>query len=270
MDLGFAGLIGAVTLDRERVESFKSYPFSVPAVRGLDELALDPYVTFLVGENGSGKSTLIEAIAVAAGFNAEGGTRNFDFETKASHSELHQFVRVERGWRKVRDGFFLRAESFYNVATQVDELGVTEFYGGRSLHACSHGEAFLALVQHRFGPDGLYVLDEPESALSPTRQLSLLAAMDGLVRQGSQFVVATHSPILLAYPHATIYELSSAGIRRVAYEETEHFQLTRDFLVDREQFLKHLVEPDPPGKPARGGESGKKKKKKRGAARDAW
>lgn len=217
------------------------YPFSIPAVRALAEpLALDPKVTFFVGENGSGKSTVLEALAVAAGFNAEGGTKNFSFATRPSHSALHRHLLVAWGQRP-KDGFFFRGESFYTVATYLEQIGGTIGYGG-SLHERSHGEAFLALVNNRFGGDGLYLLDEPESALSPARLLSLLAAIHALVRRGSQVVAATHSPMLLAYPGATIYAFGPHGIRRTTWAETEHVQVTRDFLAGPERYLKHLFE----------------------------
>ena len=227
-----------------------SYLAFFPAVKHLETegLMLDRDVTFLVGENGSGKSTLLEALAVAMGFNAEGGTRNFSFSTRETHSALWNYVRVVRR-RYPRDGFFLRAESFYNVATNIDDLDREGFgprlidcYGGVSLHARSHGESFLALAEHRFGGDGLYLLDEPEAALSPSRQMVLLAEIRRLVRKNSQFVIATHSPILMAYPEARIYELSDQGIRSVAYRETEHYQLTRRFMEDPERMLRYLFE----------------------------
>ena len=217
-----------VVLLREKVAFWDRYPYSIPAVAKLETLALHPQVTFLVGENGCGKSTLIEAIAVAVGFNAEGGSRNFHFSTRPTESELHAALRIVRGARRPRTGFFLRAESFFNVASAVDDLGVQDSYGGKSLHERSHGEAFLALVNERFGPDGLYIMDEPEAALSPQRQLALLAAFERLVRQDrSQLLVATHSPILLAYPNARIYLLDDDGVRQVEYEQTEHFLVRR-------------------------------------------
>ena len=235
------GFISSVQLMAERVESFERYPFSLAAVAALHKpLTLDPRVTFLVGENGAGKSTLIEAIAVASGFNAEGGSKNFNFATRASESELHRCVRLVRGWNRPRTGFFLRAESFFNVATAIEGLGVGYAYGDKSLHEQSHGESFLALIMHRFGPQGLYILDEPESALSTRRQLALLARMHELVNAGSQFIIATHSPILTAFPKALIYELSSNGIQRLAYEETDQFQLTKRFLEDPNTFLEML------------------------------
>ncbi|EYF03828.1 ABC transporter, ATP-binding protein [Chondromyces apiculatus DSM 436] len=188
----------ALTLRRDRAIDWTGYPFSIPAIRSLDReepLPLHPRVTFFIGENGAGKSTVIETIAILAGFNAEGGSRNVNFATHRSESNLHQHTRLVRGARRERTGYFLRAESFFNVATEVERLGVGSAYGGSSLHEQSHGEAFIGLLQHRFGPDGLYVLDEPEAALSPSRQLVLLARMHDLVARGrSQFVIATHSP----------------------------------------------------------------------------
>jgi predicted ATPase len=233
------GFVRSVRLQREKVPSFKRYPFDIPAVAALDELRLDPRVTVLVGENGSGKSTLIEAIALAARFGPEGGTRNIRVATQSSESELHRFLVLVRGSRREKAGFFLRAESLFNVATQVDNLGLAQ-YGWESLHQKSHGEAFLWLLQNRFRANGLYVLDEPEAALSPQRQLSALAIMNHLVEKGSQFIMATHSPILMAYPGALIYQLDSSGIAQTRFEETEHYTVTRRFLQRPESFLKHL------------------------------
>jgi predicted ATPase len=230
-----------IRLLRDQVPSFDKYPFSIPAVRQLDELDLGANVTFLIGDNGAGKSTLIEAIAVVAGFNAEGGSRNFNFASRRSESELHKFVRPIRGVKRPRDGFFLRAESMFNVATEIERLGVGHSYGGVSLHEQSHGESFLALARHRFNGYGLYILDEPEAALSPQRQLSLLTIMHELVEEDrSQFIIATHSPILMAYPAAIIYRLGADGIRRVKYEETEHYTITRDFLNAPDRYFKTL------------------------------
>jgi len=231
-----------VRLQRERVESFEAFPFSLPAVRHLETLELHPAVTFLIGENGTGKSTLMEAIAVAWGFNPEGGSKNFNFATRASHSPLHDYLRLVRSPKRPKDGFFLRAESFYNVASEIERLGVVRSYGGKSLHAQSHGESFLALFMNRFGGEGLYLLDEPEAALSPTRQMALLARLHDLVRDRSQFLIATHSPIVMAYPNARIFLLTDDGIDEIAYEDTEHYRVTRDFLARREQMLKILME----------------------------
>ncbi len=239
-----------VTLRRDKIESFSGYPFSLPAVKTLEQLDLHPKVTFLIGENGSGKSTLLEAIAVALGFNAEGGTRNFRFGTRLSHSVLHEYLRMAKGIVRPTDGFFLRAESFFNVATEIESLDsepssgppIIDSYGGKSLHEQSHGESFLALVMHRFRGRGLYILDEPEAALSPQRQLVVLSRIHDLVLDASQFVIATHSPILMAYPDAWIYECGAGGVRRVAYEETEHFQVTRSFLASPRRMLDQLLE----------------------------
>ncbi|WP_454719710.1 MULTISPECIES: AAA family ATPase [Cupriavidus] len=244
--------LSRVTLRRDIVESFGHYPFSLPAVRALDTLELHPKVTFLVGENGSGKSTLMEAIAVAAGYNAEGGSRNFSFGTRRSHSVLNAYLRLARGFRRPRDGYFLRAESFFNVATEIERLDaepgpgapVMPAYGGRSLHEQSHGESFLALLTQRFRGNGLYLLDEPEAALSPQRQLAVLSRIHDLVRADSQFLIATHSPILMAYPDAWIYQLGADGVRRIAYEDTEHFRVTRDFLADPRRMLRVLLADD--------------------------
>jgi predicted ATPase len=244
-----AGYLRAVRLVRDSVRDFKIYPFSIPSIRSLDELELDAKVTFLIGENGSGKSTLIEAIAVLAGFNAEGGSKNFRFGTRRSESCLHEFMRPVRGIARPRDGFFLRAESYFNVATEIERLdgepsggeAIISGYGGVSLHEQSHGESFLALATHRFRGHGLYILDEPEAALSPQRQLSLLSIIHEHVEErDSQFVIATHSPILMAYPKALIYRLGPSGIERVAYEDTEHYRITRDFLSSPERYFKTL------------------------------
>ena len=242
--------IEQLTLRRDMVPSFDVYPFNLPAVRELDVLKLHPKVTFLVGENGSGKSTLMEAIAISMGFNPEGGTKNFSFSTRASHSNLSDFLRVARGFKKPRDGFFLRAESFFNVATNIEEMDaepsfgppIIHSYGGHSLHEQSHGESFMALMMNRFGGQGLYLLDEPEAALSPQRQLVALARLHELVQDDSQFVIATHSPILMAYPDAWIYQFDGLGVRRVMYEETEHYKITRDFLANPQRMMNVLFD----------------------------
>ena len=231
-----------------------SYLRRLPAVRYLLEgktLDFDNDVTFLVGENGTGKSTLLEAVAVAYGFNPEGGTRNFRFSTCATHSPLYTYLTLEKA-AFAKDGFFLRAESLYNVATNIDEMDrepsfsppVIDSYGGVSLHEQSHGESFLALVHHRFGGRGLYLLDEPEAALSPSRQLTLIAEMDRLVKQDSQLIIATHSPILLAYPDAVIYQLSEKGLETAAYEETAAYQVTKGFLNRYPKVLAELLGDD--------------------------
>jgi predicted ATPase len=240
----------SVALMRDRVPSFAEYPFCLPVVRNLTIIEFHPAVTFIVGENGTGKSTLLEAIAVASGFNPEGGTRNFGFSTRASHSPLHGVLALSRGLRRPRDGFFLRAESFFNVATEIERLDaepapappIIDSYGGRSLHEQSHGESFFSLVTHRFGGRGLYLLDEPEAALSPSRQLALLARLHQLVLDNSQFIIATHSPILMAYPHAKIILLTEKAVAQVKYTETEHYAVTREFLNKHESMLRELLD----------------------------
>lgn len=231
-----------IKLRRDRVPSFETYPFSLPAVKELGTLKLHPKVTFIVGENGSGKSTLLEAIATAWGFNPEGGTKNFNFGTRRSHSELHEALTLVKGIKRAKDGFFLRAESFFNVATEIESLGVGEFYGERPLHEQSHGESFFALMTNRFGGNGLYILDEPEAALSPARQLAMLVRMHELIATNSQFIIATHSPILMAYPDADIYQIDESGLVRTAYEETEHFLVTKAFLGNPTRQLALLLE----------------------------
>ena len=217
--------------------------------RALEEgLPIDPKVTFLCGENGSGKSTLLEAIAIAAGMNPEGGSSNFVYGTRDSHSPLGQHLTLVRGASRPRTDFFLRAESLFTAATYVETLprvpgGPDPLapYGGVSLHEQSHGESFLAVMINRLGPGGLYLLDEPEAALSPQNCLTCLRRIDELVAEGSQFIIATHSPILLAYPQATIYECDESGVRAVEYENAEPVRLTARFLADRERFLADLL-----------------------------
>lgn len=221
---------------------YSLYPFNLPFVKCLESLRLKSKVTFLVGENGTGKSTLLEAIAINYGFNPEGGSKNFNFATNDTHSSLHEYIILVKGVKKPQDGYFLRAESFYNVASEAERLGVLRPYGGKSLHAQSHGESFMALIANRFFGNGLYLLDEPEAALSPQRQLALLSLLGDLVKQNSQFIIATHSPILLAFPQAQIYVLTENGIELTPYKETEHYTLTRQFLNNPEGLLKHLLD----------------------------
>ena len=238
-----------VKLKRDEIESFDKFPFCLNAVKSLDSIEMNPAVTFFIGENGYGKSTLLEAIAVAWGFNPEGGTKNFKFGTRESHSILWKYLRLSRGVKRPRDGYFLRAESFFNVATEIEKLDaepsfglpIINSYGGVSLHEQSHGESFWSLVMKRFGGQGLYILDEPEAALSPNRQMALIARINDLVLRGSQFVIATHSPILMAYPNAVLYQLGDDEINVVKYEDTEHFLVTKDFLNNHERMLSILM-----------------------------
>ena len=223
------------------------FPYCLPVVRAIarQPLRFHAQVTYLIGENGTGKSTLLEAVATVLDFNPEGGTRNLRFSTRDTHSSLSEYVHVAKGKRAKR-GYFFRAESFYNVASAIDDLSIDaiDAYGGRSLHAQSHGESFLALAANQFGPNGLYLLDEPEAALSPGRQLSILSLIHQSVQAGSQYVIATHSPILMAYPGAWIYQLSEVGLERVAYDDTDHVQITRNFLASPARMIRHLFADD--------------------------
>lgn len=222
--------------------SIDSYLNNIPIIKFLkagNSLKFKKNVTFFVGENGIGKSTILEAIAVNYGFNAEGGSKNFSFSTRHTDYELADCFKIARK-AYPKDGFFLRAESFYNVASNIEEMGVTG-YGEDSLHEQSHGESFLSLFLHRFWGKGLYILDEPEAALSPMRQMTLISRMHELVDDNSQFIISTHSPILLAYPNAIIYELSSLGVKEVTYEETEIYRLYSEFLKSPARMLKHLL-----------------------------
>ena len=230
-----------------------SYLHDLSVIRHLrkqGQLDFHKPVTFLVGENGIGKSTLIEAIAINMGFNPEGGTVNFNFSTSDTHSELYRYLRVGRGIGHRKDGFFLRAESFYNVASNIDEMDrqpgmggrIIDSYGGISLHKQSHGESFMSLIANRFGGNGLYILDEPEAALSPSRILELMCYMHELEKKNSQFIISTHSPILMAFPGAEVYNLTEDGIRSVSYRDTEHYQISTRFLNSPETMFRYLFD----------------------------
>lgn len=235
-----------VTLLREKIPSFSQYPFSIPAIKNLDELHFTQHVTFFIGENGTGKSTLLEAIADKCEFNTAGGSRHNMYEVYASESDLGDYIRLS--WMpKVTNGFFLRSESFYQFASHIDDVGSDDvgfqYYGGRSLHEQSHGESFLSLFLYRFKNDkAIYLLDEPEAALSPQRQLTFLKILHDLSHKGRcQFIIATHSPILLGYPDATIYSFDEGIIKQVAYEDTLHYSITKYFLNHREKMLKDIL-----------------------------
>ena len=221
-----------------------SYLNNLPVIKYLKkekEISFSSPVTFFVGENGTGKSTLLEAIAVAFGFNAEGGSKNFTFSTNDTHSLLCEHIEIAKR-RFAKDGFFLRAESIYNAATYIDEVKATHNYGGVSLHNQSHGESFMSIIKNRFFGNGIYILDEPEAALSPNRLLTLMSEINELVKKDSQFIIATHSPILLAFPNAQILEFDKDGIKEVSYTETEHYKITKSFLDNPEKMLYYLFD----------------------------
>ncbi len=240
-------MLKRIVLLRERVENWETYPFSVPALRRFEDLHLNARVCFFTGENGSGKSTLLEAIAAHYGFGREGGTRNFLNNSTASNHSVDPLVRALRLSfdKRTGAGFFLRAESFFNVASHVDALGVAEYYtgkGGPSLHELSHGESFFTLLEHKFQRNGLFLLDEPEAALSPQRQLSFLVLLHDVLRayNDAQFIISTHSPVLLGFPGAQIVSFDDGHLHPIAYEDTAPFQIVRRFVTAREDFLEKL------------------------------
>lgn len=232
--------IRQIMIDWNQIDKH-SYLRNIPAINGLDSLEFTQPITFFVGENGSGKSTLLEAIAVAYGFNPEGGTRNYNFSTYDSHSKLHEAIRLSKGYRKAQGGYFLRAESFYNVATKEEDYADVN-HPSEHYHEKSHGESFLALAQKRLNPNGVYIFDEPEAALSPQRQLTLLMEIYHCAREGSQFIIVTHSPILLSIPGSRILTFDDGLIHPCSYEETDSYQITRMFIENREQILQKLIE----------------------------
>jgi predicted ATPase len=241
--------VKSVYLNDELISSYDSFPLNLPVIRNFQEIFFHPNVTYIIGENGMGKSTLLEGIAISLGFNPEGGTLNFNFSNYDSHSNLDHYLRVVKGVYRPSDHFFFRAETFYNVATNIEELDrepggtrIIESFGGKSLHQQSHGEAFFAAFIERFQGNGLYILDEPEAALSPLRQMSMLTRIHDLVHFGSQFIISTHSPIIMAYPDAKVIELTEDGIRETKLEDTNHYQMMKQFFDDKERMLHHLFQ----------------------------
>ena len=236
-------LINGIIIDWNKIDK-NSYLRKIEALQGIESLTFDHAITCFTGENGSGKSTLLEAIAVADGFNPEGGTRNYNFSTYDSHSELCDAIRLSRGVRRSKWGYFLRAESFYNVATKEEEYSKEPGGMPQHFHEKSHGESFLALVQNSFKGDGLYLLDEPEAALSPQRQLTLLMEINRSAKQGAQFMIVTHSPILLGIPGAQILNFDEGMIHPCNYEDTSSYQVMSMFINNRGQILHKLLDRD--------------------------
>ncbi|RDU24806.1 AAA family ATPase [Anaerosacchariphilus polymeriproducens] len=239
-----------INIDWEKIEC-GNYLREISSLNSVDTVSFDSNITFFVGENGTGKSTLLEGIAVAYGFNPEGGNKNYNFSTYDSHSGLHDAISLVRGVKRPKSSYFLRAESFYNVASKAEDYrggdsieAFYERYGGKSLHQQSHGESFLALIQGNFNEQGFYILDEPEAALSPQRQLTLLIEMDRLAKKGAQFIVASHSPILLGIPDAILLSFDNGKIHPCQYVDTESYQVMEMFINNREYFLSHLLSKD--------------------------
>lgn len=239
--MDFKPYLQEIAIKDGSIDSFDSYPFNIPAIKMMPAIKFHADVTFIVGENGSGKSTFIESLAQWLGLSKEGGSNHSQVEEKPGPS-LSSYFKGSRSYRRPSDYFFLRAESLYNVATYLDEVGeVAKNYGVKSLHECSHGESFLAIMANRLSGNGLYIFDEPEAALSPTRQLTALSLIDNLVKKNSQFIIATHSPILMAYPRAKIYQFDDMGVSEINYEDSEQFRITKSFLNNHETMMQNLL-----------------------------
>lgn len=233
--------IGKAIIEWDKIAK-DNYLRGIDAISGVGEVTFRNPVTFFVGENGSGKSTLLEAIAIAYGFNPEGGTKNYNFSTYDSHSELCDAMRLSKGVRRTKSGYFLRAECFYNVATKEEEYNCGPGGNPMHFHKMSHGESFLAMVKNNFRSEGVYLLDEPEAALSPQRQLALLMEIDRCVKGSSQFIIVTHSPILLGFPGAELLDFDDGPVHPIEYEETDSYLITSLFINDREGLLRRLIE----------------------------
>lgn len=243
-----SGFVSELLIDIKE-KNIKQYPYNLNILKNMKELCLDEKVTFIIGENGAGKSTLIEAIAMAYGFNSEGGSINFNFSTRFSSSELYKNIKIIKTLNCPQDGYFLRSESFYNVATNIEEMDafpaasrkIIESYGGKSLHEQSHGESFLSLFLNRFRGNGFYILDEPEAALSGQNQLTFVSRLHELVKNNSQFIIATHSPVILSYPNSTIYQIEEKGLSKIVYEETEQYKFMKLFINNYPRILREIM-----------------------------
>ena len=241
----------SVVMREDYQRNYSLYPFNLPIVSNLNKpIMFNKSVTFITGENGSGKSTFLEAIAISLGFNPEGGSKNFTFESRSSHSLLYKHLRLSKSSKRLKTGYFFRAESFYNLASEIDSLDsieagggkIIDAYGGKSLHEQSHGESFMALFKNRFFSQGLYLLDEPESALSGTSEMAMLSLINELSKNGAQFIISTHSPILLSYPNSTIFEARENGLEEVPYECTDSYIINKQFLNNHIKILKELLD----------------------------
>jgi predicted ATPase len=223
-------------------ENRESYPYNLKILNNISTISFHDKITFFVGENGSGKSTILEALVVCLGLNPEGGSKNFNFKTVDTHSELARNIKLVKGIKPIKNSYFVRAETFYNLSSNIDELGLGHYYSDNlSIHKLSHGEAFISLFENRFWSEGLYLLDEPEAALSPTRQLALLKILSDLIKDGSQFIIATHSPILMAFPDSKIYSFDNENIQNIKYENTEHYNITKYFMNNYKLMIKDLL-----------------------------
>lgn len=249
-------LLKEIKIKPNTIKDSNVYPFCISTIKNLSDINLSTQVTFFVGENGTGKSTILEAIAAKAGFGPEGGSLNIHFKTSFEHTYRGTELLAEQlilSWnKKPRDGYFFRAESFFNIANYLDIMAKSggqgpeityASYGGKSLHEQSHGESFLSFFSNRMGNNGFFILDEPEAALSPQRQLSLMIIINTMCKHSNaQFIIATHSPILLAYPEATIYSCDAGSLQKIAYQETSHYQITKQFLDNPERYMHHLFD----------------------------
>jgi len=233
-----------VSYEKEAVSTPNNYPFNIPFLNKFDKIEFHEDITIIVGENGSGKSTLIEAIATNLGLSAEGGTKNFNLNSANDISDLSNFLKLSKSYKKPVDYYFLRGESFYNVANFMDDLteASRSGYGDIKLNKQSHGEAFFAVLKHKLRGNGLYIFDEPESALSPSRQLAAMAVIQQLIQKESQFIIATHSPILMAYPKAKILMIGEEGVEEVQFEDTEHYRIYKRFFSDYKSLINQILE----------------------------